>query len=163
GAAERVRAFGCDPAVVARAWRASCAEPALGAELETAAPEELAGLARAAREGEADVDTILLFDVHEGLAPDEADALLGRAAALLRPGGRLFVRTVDGARTIRSRLSRLGRAAVRGRRPARPARELAAVLAEAGLETEIVRAGSALGARVLVVGSAGRLPVALLR
>ncbi|MCC6525530.1 MAG: DUF2062 domain-containing protein, partial [Polyangiaceae bacterium] len=42
GAAERVRAFGCDPAVVARAWRASCAEPALGAELETAAPEELA-------------------------------------------------------------------------------------------------------------------------
>ena len=52
-------------------------------------------------------DTVLLIDVLHYLPRADQDALLARAAAALRPGGRLIVRELDPGRGIRSRFAAL--------------------------------------------------------
>jgi len=51
-------------------------------------------------------DTILMADVLHYLAEDEQDAVLERAAAALRPGGRLLIREVEEARGWRTVFTR---------------------------------------------------------
>jgi 2-polyprenyl-3-methyl-5-hydroxy-6-metoxy-1,4-benzoquinol methylase len=105
-------------------------------------------------------DTVLLVDVLHYLALAEQDALLGRAAAAVRPGGRIILRDADTARGWRSWMT-LGEELLfttlrfnRGARVRlRPAREIVAALERAGLQCEVLPAwGSTPFANVLVIG-----------
>ncbi len=89
-------------------------------------------------------DVALLLDVLHYFPAPEQDAVLGRAAAALRPGGTLLVRDIDAARGWRSLLTRIEERVVtlvRFHRAARltfrPAQDLAAVLERAGLSVEV--------------------------
>jgi len=53
------------------------------------------------------VDTVLLVDVVHYFTKEEQDALLLRAASLVRPGGRLVVREADRGRGLRSLTTRI--------------------------------------------------------
>ncbi|MEJ7734424.1 MAG: DUF2062 domain-containing protein [Polyangiaceae bacterium] len=89
-------------------------------------------------------DTVLLIDVlHYFTAPDQ-DTVLRRAAAAVRPGGRLLVREADAARGWRSWLTLVEERVftfLRFNRGAevcfRPAAEIVAVLEGAGMEVEV--------------------------
>ena len=105
-------------------------------------------------------DTVLLIDLLHYFAVDEQDAILARAAAAVRPGGRLLVREADAAAGWRSFVTLLEERTFtflrvnRGERVRfRPARELAARLEAAGLSCEIrpARAGTPFS-NVLIVG-----------
>ena len=148
--AKTLRGFDWDAAKVELANRAAQREPALPVGFEAddvrLAPFEAA-------------DTVLLIDVLHYLQRDEQDALLARAAAAVRPGGRLLVREADTARGLRSWLTlaeeklftllRFNRGA---RVCFRPTRELVAVLEGAGLRCEAIPAwGRTPFANVLVI------------
>jgi SAM-dependent methyltransferase len=94
-------------------------------------------------------DTVLAIDVLHYLSEADQDAFLERAIARLAPGGRLFIRDVDGAPSWRSRLTALFERA--GRRIGinrgrtlefRPARAIAARLEAMGLEVTITPAAT---------------------
>jgi len=105
-------------------------------------------------------DTVLLIDLIHYFTIDEQDEILRRAAAAVRPGGRLLVREADTERGIRSVLTLLEERVFtavhfnRGERVRfRPAREIAARLTEAGLACEVRPAwGRTPFSNVLVVG-----------
>jgi 2-polyprenyl-3-methyl-5-hydroxy-6-metoxy-1,4-benzoquinol methylase/uncharacterized protein (DUF2062 family) len=116
------------------------------------------GDAREAEFGEA--DTVLLIDVVHYFKIEEQDAILRRAAAAVRPGGRIVVREADTERGVRSMMTLLEERVFttlrfnRGERVKfRPAREIEAVLAEAGLVCKTVPAwGKTPFSNVLIVG-----------
>ncbi len=105
-------------------------------------------------------DTVLLIDLLHYFTVEEQDAILRRAAAAVRPGGRILVREADTERGWRSAVTLLEErvfTAVRfnkGERVRfRPAREIAALLEEAGLACEVRPAwGKTPFANVLVLG-----------
>jgi uncharacterized protein (DUF2062 family)/SAM-dependent methyltransferase len=105
-------------------------------------------------------DTVLLIDLLHYFTLAEQDALLRRAAAAVRPGGRLLVREADTERGLRSAVTLLeeriftGLRWNRGERVRfRPAREIVTLLAEAGLSGEVRPAwGKTPFSNVLVVG-----------
>ncbi|MBN1608858.1 MAG: DUF2062 domain-containing protein, partial [Polyangiaceae bacterium] len=103
-------------------------------------------------------DTILMADVLHYLAPDDQDAVLERAAADLRPGGRLVIREVEearGWRTVFTRASeRIGSFVGynQGRRlHFQPISRLVARLESLGLECTKVPAGTGPLSNVLLV------------
>lgn len=103
-------------------------------------------------------DTILIIDLLHYLTRAEQDALLERAARSLSERGRLVLRDVDAALSLRSFLTisfeRIGTAlgVNRGQRLCfRPAREYVQVLERAGLECDVVAAPLPL-ANVVIVG-----------
>jgi SAM-dependent methyltransferase len=125
---------------------------------EPLAVDLVQGDARTAEYGAA--DTVLLIDLLHYFTIAEQDAILRRAAAAVRPGGRLLVREADTERGWRSTVTlfeeRLftGIGFNRGERVRfRPARDIAARLTEAGLACEVRPAwGKTPFSNVLVVG-----------
>ncbi|KYF67101.1 DUF2062 domain-containing protein [Sorangium cellulosum] len=114
--------------------RATHAAPALPAEFWCAD-------ARDAELGEA--DTVLLIDLLHYFRVEEQDAILRRAAAAVRPGGRLLVREADTERGLRSSITLLEERIFtalrfnRGERVRfRPAREIVALLEQLGFSCE---------------------------
>lgn len=106
-----------------------------------------------------EADAILFVDSLHYLDLDAQNALLGRAARALAPGGRLVVREVDARPTFRSVLTRwLETRAMKKRRGAaspafRPSKEIAASLFALGLTAEAERHRDwSLFDNVLVVG-----------
>ncbi|MBV9949108.1 MAG: DUF2062 domain-containing protein [Myxococcales bacterium] len=105
-------------------------------------------------------DTVLLVDILHYFSAPEQDALLERAAAAVRPGGRLVVREADTERGWRSALTWLEESFFtrvrwnRGERVAfRPARAIVARLEASGLRCEVRPAwGATPFSNVLVVG-----------
>jgi uncharacterized protein (DUF2062 family)/SAM-dependent methyltransferase len=105
-------------------------------------------------------DTVLLVDVLHYFAIEEQDALLDRAAAAVRPGGRVLVRDADAARGWRSfltlveeRLAMLVGWHHGERIRFRSAAEIAARLEAGGLQCATLPAwGSTPFSNVLVVG-----------
>lgn len=113
---------------------------------------------------EADVppaDTVLLIDLIHYFKVEEQDGIVRRAAAAVRPGGRILIREADTERGLRSFATLLEErifTAIRFNRGERvrfrPAREIAALLEEAGLRTEVRPAwGRTPFSNVLVIGT----------
>jgi SAM-dependent methyltransferase len=105
-------------------------------------------------------DTVLMIDLLHYFTVEEQDAILDRAAAAVRPGGRILVREADadaGWRSVATlweeRLFTLLRVNLGERLRFRPARDLAARLEAAGLACEIRPAWAGTPfSNVLVVG-----------
>lgn len=134
GRAARVRGLDWDEAKIEDARRAAAGSGA-DALFERAD-------AREAELGEA--DTVLLVDVLHYFRASEQDDLLRRAAAAVRPGGRLILREADPGRGLRSVVTLVEERIFtllrwnRGERVRfRPARELVAVLEALGLRCEV--------------------------
>ncbi|HEY3357559.1 MAG TPA: class I SAM-dependent methyltransferase, partial [Polyangia bacterium] len=95
-------------------------------------------------------DAAALVDVLHYHPPAAQDALLGRVAAALAPGGRLVIRDVDLAggmrvgRALERFAARLGWHRTAGVFHYRPAAELAAVLTRLGLTVAVQPAGGLL-------------------
>ena len=106
-------------------------------------------------------DTVLLIDLIHYVRIEEQDAILARAAAAVRPGGRLLVREADTERGLRSfatLLEELVFTALRFNRgervKLRPAREIVARLEAAGLACSIQPAwGKTPFSNVLIIGA----------
>ncbi len=155
GRATRARGVDWDEAKIEAGTKAA----AVGAPL---AVELAQGDARAAEYPPA--DTVLLIDLLHYFTPAEQDAILRRAAAAVRAGGRLVVREADTERGVRSAVTLLEERVFtalrynRGERVRfRPAREIAALLEGAGLACEVIPAwGKTPFSNVLVVGRAPR-------
>ena len=106
-------------------------------------------------------DTVLLIDLIHYFRIEEQDAILARAAAAVRPGGRLLVREADTERGLRSfatLLEELVFTALRFNRgervKLRPAREIVARLEAAGLACAIRPAwGKTPFSNVLIIGT----------
>ncbi len=151
GRASRARGVDWDEEKVQAGRRAAAAGDALAVELTQ-------GDARTAEVAPA--DTVLLIDILHYFTLAEQDAILRRAAAAVRPGGRILVREADTERGLRSAVTLLeeriftGLRFNRGERVRfRPAREIVAVLEEAGLACEVRPAwGKTPFSNVLVVG-----------
>lgn len=138
GRATRARGVDWDAAKIDAARAAAAVteggRAALDAEFE-------AGDARTA--AVAPADTVLLIDLIHYFTIEEQDAILRRAAAAVRPGGRLLVREADTERGIRSLATLLEErvfTAVRFNRGERvrfrPARGIAALLEGEGLRCD---------------------------
>ena len=104
---------------------------------------------------------MLLIDLLHYFRVEEQDAILRRAAAAVRPGGRLLVREADTERGLRSSITLLEERVFtalrfnRGERVRfRPAREIAALLEQLGFSCEMRPAwGKTPFSNVLIVGS----------
>ena len=114
-----------------------------------------------AREAEyAPADTVLLIDLIHYFRIDEQDEILRRAAAAVRPGGRILVREADTERGFRSFVTLLEERVFtalrfnKGERVRfRPAREIVSRLEAAGLACEVRPAwGKTPFANVLIIG-----------
>jgi uncharacterized protein (DUF2062 family)/SAM-dependent methyltransferase len=151
GRATRARGVDWDEAKVEAGNKAAASGEPLAVELSQ-------GDARAVEYPLA--DTVLLIDLIHYFALAEQDAILRRAAAAVRPGGRLLVREADTERGLRSAITLLeerfftGVGFNRGERVRfRPAQEIAARLTEAGLRCEVRPAwGRTPFSNVLIVG-----------
>lgn len=153
GHATSVRGIDWDAEKVALATRAAQADPALSARFTVGDV--------ASSEVEGAFDTVLLVDVLHYLPVAEQDALLARAAARVRSGGRLVVRDASKGYGVRSALTafveRCSRAVNlnRGTHTALRdvARELAPILERAGMRcTTSPCWGRTPTANVLLVG-----------
>ena len=151
GRATRARGFDWDEAKIADAQHAA-ADAGLPAVFWRAD-------ARDADLGEA--DTVLLIDLLHYFRIDEQDQILRRAAAAVRPGGRLFLREADPGRGLRSLVTLLEErifTAIRFNRGERvrfrPAPELMAVLEGLGFRCELRSAwGKTPFSNVLILAS----------
>ncbi len=151
GRATSARGFDWDETKIHDGARAAARAPALPVELST-------GDARSAEIGEA--DTVLLIDLIHYFTIVEQDAILRRAAAAVRPGGRLVVREADTERGWRSFMTLLEERIFtflrfnRGERvKLRPSREIAALLESEGLTVRVQPAwGKTPFSNVLIVG-----------
>jgi uncharacterized protein (DUF2062 family)/SAM-dependent methyltransferase len=184
GRARRARGLDWDRAKIADALRArdgspAAAEPASPAAADAASPQprspgEHGSACPAAprlaaefwcsdaREGDlGEADTVLLIDLLHYFRIDEQDAILRRAAAAVRPGGRLLVREADTERGWRSSVTLLEERLFtalrfnRGERVCfRPAREIVAALEALGFTCETKAAwGTTPFSNVLIVAS----------
>jgi SAM-dependent methyltransferase len=143
GRATRARGVDWDSGKVEAGRRAAAAGEALAVEIAH-------GDARAAEYTEA--DTVLLIDLLHYFAIDEQDAILGRAAAAVRPGGRILVREADTERGWRSAITLMEERIFTAVR-VRPARAIVARLEEAGLRCEVRPAwGKTPFSNMLIVG-----------
>lgn len=105
-------------------------------------------------------DTVLLIDLLHYFRIEEQDAILRRAAANVRPGGRILVREADTERGFRSFVTLLEERVFtalrfnRGERVRfRASREIEAILQEMGFACETIPAwGSTPFSNVLVIG-----------
>ncbi len=103
-----------------------------------------------------EVDTVLLLDVLHYLHADEQDRVLARAAAAVRPGGRLVIRDIDAASASSKMALFFERLAVRfgvnagDRVVARPVSGIAERLNELGFVARVSGAGELMGNRLLV-------------
>ena len=155
GRATRARGVDWDAEKIEAGIKAAALSPEGGAPL---AIELTQGDARTAEYAPA--DTVLLIDLLHYFTLAEQDEILRRAAAAVRPGGRLLVREADTERGLRSAVTLLeervftGLRFNRGERVRfRPAREIAARLEEAGLRCEVRPAwGKTPFSNVLIVG-----------
>ncbi|XYH96212.1 DUF2062 domain-containing protein [Sorangium sp. So ce1128] len=176
GRAARVRGFDWDRAKIDDALRASgggsgaAQPPSSGSPGRSEGPHVAAALpaefwcadAREAELGEA--DTVLLIDLLHYFRVEEQDAILRRAAAAVRPGGRLLVREADTERGLRSSVTLLEERIFtalrfnRGERVRfRPAREIVALLEQLGFSCETRPAwGKTPFSNVLIVGTRAR-------
>ncbi len=141
----RVRAIEWDAAKVAAARRLVADLPGVQVEQGDARTVELRPC-----------DAIVLFDVlHYSDLPAQR-AWLARAAAALRPGGKILIRELDGKGTLATALERVAVTLGMNRGDAvhpRPAREIAGDLQALGLDVEILPAGRALfRANALLIG-----------
>jgi uncharacterized protein (DUF2062 family)/SAM-dependent methyltransferase len=151
GRATRARGVDWDEDKVAAGEKAAAAREPLPVVLR-------AGDARTAVYAPA--DTVLLIDLIHYFTLDEQDAILRRAAAAVRPGGRILVREADTERGARSAITLVEERVFtalrwnRGERVRfRPAREIAATLEAAGLACEVIPAwGRTPFSNVLIVG-----------
>ncbi|MBW2453120.1 MAG: DUF2062 domain-containing protein [Deltaproteobacteria bacterium] len=152
GRAAEAQGFDWDDEKVAQARAAAESEPPLCATF---------AVADATTADFAPADTVLLIDVAHYLTLAEQDDLLERAAAAVRPGGRLIVREADTERGWRSWVT-LAEELVfttirfnRGKRVRfRPAREIVAILEAAGLACDVQPAwGKTPFSNVLILGS----------
>jgi uncharacterized protein (DUF2062 family)/SAM-dependent methyltransferase len=106
-------------------------------------------------------DTVLLIDLIHYFQIEEQDAILARAAAAVRPGGRLLVREADTERGLRSFATLLEEKVFTALRfnhgervKLRPAREIVALLEGRGLACEVRPAwGKTPFSNVLVIGT----------
>ena len=106
-------------------------------------------------------DTVLLIDLLHYFTIEEQDGILRRAAAAVLRGGRILVREADTERGWRSKATLLEErifTALRWNRGERvrfrPAREIAALLEEAGLSCEVRPAwGKTPSLNVLIIGT----------
>ena len=116
---------------------------------------------------EADVppaDTVLLIDLLHYFKVDEQDRILRRAAAAVRPGGRILIREADPSRGLRSLATLIEErifTAIRFNRGERvhfrPSLELKGILEETGLAAEVRPAwGKTPFSNVLVIGNRSR-------
>ncbi|WP_437315481.1 DUF2062 domain-containing protein [Sorangium sp. So ce385] len=176
GRAARVRGFDWDRAKIEDARRASGGNPGApqppsseppGSSGEQPAHHAAPPLAAEfwcadAREAElGDADTVLLIDLLHYFRVEEQDAILRRAAAAVRPGGRLLVREADTERGLRSSITLLEERIFtalrfnRGERVRfRPAREIVALLEQLGFSCETRPAwGKTPFSNVLIVGT----------
>lgn len=120
------------------------------------------GDARRAELGQA--DTVLLIDLLHYFRIDEQDAILRRAAAAVRPGGRILVREADTEQGFRSFVTLLEERIFtfvrwnRGERVRfRPAREIRAILEGLGFTCRTVPAwGGTPFSNVLILGARPR-------
>jgi SAM-dependent methyltransferase len=157
GRATKVRGFDWDEVKVesARKAGAEAREPG-GGERRA---EFFQGDAREAALGEA--DTVMLIDLLHYFRIEEQDAILKRAAAAVRPGGRILVREADTEQGWRSGVTLLEERVFttlrfnRGERVRfRPAREVIAILEGLGFSCRKVPAwGKTPFSNVLIVGS----------
>ncbi|AUX36694.1 MULTISPECIES: DUF2062 domain-containing protein [Sorangium] len=176
GRAARSRGFDWDRAKIEDARRASGGNPGAplppsaeppGSSGEQPAPQAAPPLAAEfwcadAREAElGDADTVLLIDLLHYFRVEEQDAIVRRAAAAVRPGGRLLVREADTERGLRSSITLLEERIFtalrfnRGERVRfRPAREIVALLEQLGFSCETRPAwGKTPFSNVLIVGT----------
>ncbi|KYG09987.1 hypothetical protein BE21_14825 [Sorangium cellulosum] len=176
GRAARARGFDWDRAKIEDARRARGGDPGAplppspsprGSSGEQPAPHVAPPLAAEfwcadAREAElGDADTVLLIDLLHYFRVEEQDAILRRAAAAVRPGGRLLVREADTERGLRSSITLLEERIFtalrfnRGERVRfRPAREIVALLEQLGFSCETRPAwGKTPFSNVLIVGT----------
>lgn len=176
GRATRVRGFDWDRAKIEDALRARGGAPTTPAPSSSESPgssgeprsprvapplpaEFWCADAREAELGEA--DTVLLIDLLHYFRVEEQDAILRRAAAAVRPGGRLLVREADTERGLRSAVTLLEERIFtalrfnRGERVCfRPAREIVALLEQLGFTCETRPAwGKTPFSNVLIIGS----------
>lgn len=153
GRATRVHGLDWDAEKIAAAQEAVEREPRLQATFSV-------GNATAADLAPDSADTVMLIDVIHYLSIDEQDAVLSKAAAAVRSGGRLVVREADTERGVRSWLTlaeeklftllRFNRGA---RVKFRPARTIVERLEAAGLACEVQPAwGGTPFSNVLVIG-----------
>jgi SAM-dependent methyltransferase len=158
------------PILLVELWRAT---RATGVDWDAgkveAGTKAAAGLPVTLTQGDArsadcpEADTVLLIDLLHSSTVEEQDAILTRAAAAVREGGRLCVREADTERGWRSWVTLLEErvfTAVRFNRGERvrfrAAREIVAVLESAGLRCEVRPAwGRTPFANVLVIGRRG--------
>ncbi len=155
GSATSARGIDWDAQKIASARLAAEQGPALPASFEACD-------VRHAELGSA--DTVLLIDVLHYLRVDEQDALLGRAARAVKPGGRIFVREADrdrGWRSVATLIEETLFTLVRFNRGERvrfrAAGDLARCLEREGLTCRIEPAwGKTPFANVLIVGERGR-------
>ncbi|WP_437925984.1 DUF2062 domain-containing protein [Sorangium sp. So ce291] len=176
GRAARVRGFDWDRAKIDDALRASGGGSGAALPLSSGSPGRSDGPrvasalpaefwcadAREAELGEA--DTVLLIDLLHYFRVEEQDAILRRAAAAVRPGGRLLVREADTERGLRSSVTLLEERIFtalrfnRGERVRfRPAREIVALLGQLGFSCETRPAwGKTPFSNVLIVGTRAR-------
>jgi uncharacterized protein (DUF2062 family)/SAM-dependent methyltransferase len=156
GRATRAWGVDWDAAKIAAAVKAAASPREDGAALPV---DFHAGDARTAEPPAA--DTVLLIDLIHYFKIEEQDAILRRAAAAVRPGGRLLVREADterGLRSVATLLEELVFTALRFNRGERvrfrPAREITARLDAAGLTCEVRPAwGKTPFSNVLVIGT----------
>jgi 2-polyprenyl-3-methyl-5-hydroxy-6-metoxy-1,4-benzoquinol methylase/uncharacterized protein (DUF2062 family) len=153
GRAESVHGLDWDEDKIEAAREAAACDPTLDATFEVANATE-------AKVSESSADTVMLIDVIHYLTIEEQNEVLGKAAAAVRPGGRLVVREADTERGWRSwmtlaeeklfTLLRFNRGA---RVKFRPARTIVAELEAAGLECEVQPAwGGTPFSNVLIIG-----------
>lgn len=151
GRATRVHGLDWDEGKIAAAREAAACDPSLAVTF---------AVADAADAELTPADTVMLIDVIHYLTLEEQDALLARAAAAVRPGGRLVVREADTERGLRSWMTLAEETlftALRFNRGARvkfrPARTIVRELEAAGLVCEVQPAwGGTPFSNVLVIG-----------
>ncbi len=152
GRATSVHGFDWDADKIAAAQAAAAEPPALDARFEVADMTDRETAYPPA-------DTVLLVDVIHYLTIEQQDRVLARAAAAVRPGGRLLLREADSERGWRSAVTlaeerlftflRFNRGA---QVTFRPAREIVARLEDAGLSCRVEPAwGSTPFSNVLIV------------
>lgn len=176
GRATRARGFDWDRAKIADAVRAAAGASAASSASPAGAPESAAEHHAApaapplpaefwradAREAElGDADTVMLIDLLHYFRVEEQDAILRRAAAAVRPGGRLLLREADTERGWRSSVTLIEERLFtalrfnRGERVRfRPAREMVAILEQLGFDCETRPAwGKTPFSNVLIIAS----------
>jgi len=159
GRATRVRGVDWDEAKIEDAKKAALGRSSPAGDAEARDAKFQRGDARQAELEPA--DTVMLIDLLHYFRIEEQNEILRRAAAAVRPGGRILVREADTEQGWRSLVTRLEEAIFttlrfnRGERVKfRPSSEIAGILKDLGFSCRVVPAwGGTPFSNVLIVGS----------